>query len=49
MSDKLNEAFKYDPDRAVDNITKMNLWNHIPITEPIYPYYIKHVKGGGNG
>jgi hypothetical protein len=27
----------------------MNLWNHIPITEPIYPYYIKHVKGGGNG
>lgn len=46
LSDKLNEAFRYDPEKAVANITKMNLWNHIPITEPIYPYYIKRLKGG---
>jgi tRNA nucleotidyltransferase/poly(A) polymerase len=46
LNDKLNEAFKRDADRASYNLTKMNIWNYVPITEIMYPYYNKHVKGG---
>jgi len=45
LSEKLNEAFKYDADKASFYLTKMGLWNYIPITEAVYPYYIKNVKG----
>lgn len=48
LTDKLNEAFKRDADRASFFITKMNLWSYIPITEIMYPYYNKHVKGNIN-
>jgi tRNA nucleotidyltransferase/poly(A) polymerase len=48
LSEKLNEAFKWNPDRASYFITQMNLWNYIPINQSVYPYYIKHVKGGTN-
>jgi len=48
LNDKLNEAFKRDADRASYNLTKMNIWNYVPITEVMYPYYNKHVKGGIN-
>jgi poly(A) polymerase len=48
MSDKLNEAFRKDADRASFFLTKMNLWNYIPITEVMYPHYQKHVKGNLN-
>lgn len=48
LSEKLNDAFKYDADKAVYYLNKMGLWNHIPITEVVYPYYIKYVKGGIN-
>lgn len=48
LVEKLNEAFKRDPDRASYWISKMNLWNYIPITEKVYPYYIKKVQGGSN-
>lgn len=44
MSEKTNEAFRRDPDKASFYVTKMNLWNNIPITEVVYPYYIKNVK-----
>ncbi len=44
LTEKLNEAFKYDADKASFLISKMNLWNYIPITEAAYPYYIK-IKG----
>jgi poly(A) polymerase len=47
MNEKLNEAFTRNPNKAVELITKMNLWNHIPITEKIYPYYVK-LKGKTN-
>lgn len=43
--EKLNKAFSYDPERANYLITKMNLWNYIPITKVVYPYYLKQVKG----
>lgn len=44
MSEKLNQAFEKDADKAVYYLTKMNIWNYIPITEIVYPYYMKHVK-----
>lgn len=45
MTEKLNDAFTRDGDKASHLITKMNLWNYIPITEPIYPYYNKRTQG----
>jgi tRNA nucleotidyltransferase/poly(A) polymerase len=48
LADKMNEAFTYDADRASNLLTKMNLWNYVPITEKVHPYYIRHVKGGVN-
>ncbi len=44
MSEKLNEAFNRDPERASYNITKMGLWQHIPITQVVQPYYMKAVQ-----
>ena len=48
MTDKLTDAFSRDPDKASYLITKMNLWNYIPIVEPAYPYYQKHLQGKTN-
>jgi tRNA nucleotidyltransferase/poly(A) polymerase len=45
MAEKLNDAFTRDGDKASHLITQMNLWNYIPITEPAYPYYQKHLQG----
>lgn len=45
MNEKLNEAFAKNPNKAALLITKMNLWNHIPITESAYPYYQQYLKG----
>jgi tRNA nucleotidyltransferase/poly(A) polymerase len=49
MSEKLNESFAKDPDKAAFYLTKMNIWNYIPITEIVYPYDMQYVKGGING
>src|SRR5579885_283227 len=38
MGEKLNEAFSRDADRASHLLTKMNLWNYVPITEVMHPY-----------
>ena len=45
LSEKLNEAFTRDADRASYLITKMGLWNYIPIIDKAQPYYLKNVKG----
>lgn len=45
MAEKLNSAFTTDPDKAAHLITQMNLWNHIPITQKVYPYYMQRNKG----
>jgi len=45
LSEKLNDAFKWDADKTSYLLTEMNLWNYIPITEQVYPYYKKHIKG----
>lgn len=48
MAEKLNEAFRRDPEKASYLIGKMDLWNHIPIIESVYPYYQKHLQGRSN-
>ena len=48
LSDKLNEAFAKDADKASYLLTKMNLWNYIPVTEAVYPYYMRFTQGKGN-
>lgn len=44
LKEKLNEAFNWDADKSSYFIGKMNLWNYIPITEKVYPYYMKVAK-----
>lgn len=46
LNEKLNEAFARDADKASHLITRMGLWSHIPITEAVYPYYMRAVKKG---
>jgi tRNA nucleotidyltransferase/poly(A) polymerase len=53
MAEKINEAFNRNPERANYYVTKMNLWNYIPITDVVQPYYMKraykkaYFQGGG--
>jgi poly(A) polymerase len=49
MADKLNEAFSRNPEKASSFLTKMGIWNHVPITEKAYPYYQQWLKGNSNG
>jgi poly(A) polymerase len=44
LAEKLNEAFSRDPDKASNLLTQMGLWNYVPITEVMYPYYTKRTK-----
>lgn len=44
MNEKLAQAFEKDPDKASHLITQMGLWNLIPISEKVYPYYMKVKK-----
>jgi len=48
MSEKLGEAFTRDGDKASYLLTKMGLWNYVPIVEPAYKYYQKHLQGKSN-
>lgn len=54
MAEKINEAFNRDADKASYYITKMGIWDQIPITDVVQPYYMKHTnakvayfQGGG--
>jgi tRNA nucleotidyltransferase/poly(A) polymerase len=44
LTEKLNDAFQKNPDRATYYINKMHLWDQIPITEVVQPYYMKTVN-----
>jgi tRNA nucleotidyltransferase/poly(A) polymerase len=48
MTEKLNDAFTKNPEKASKLITDMNLWNQIPISEKAYPYYQQHLQGKSN-
>jgi tRNA nucleotidyltransferase/poly(A) polymerase len=39
LVEKLNEAFQKDGLKASELLTKMNLWNHVPITDKMQPFY----------
>lgn len=47
-SEKINNAFTADPDKASHYVTRMGLWELIPITRTTYPYYSKYSKGKRN-
>lgn len=53
MVEKLHQAFEKDPEKAAYNISKMGVWDKIPIIEPAKPYYEKrnmkvaYFQGGG--
>ncbi len=44
LIEKLNQAFEKDPDKSSYLLNKMNLWQYIPITDVVKPFYIKNVK-----
>jgi len=44
LVEKLNAAFDKDPDRASFNLTKMNLWKYVPITESMQPFYKRNIN-----
>ncbi len=46
LTQKLNQAMDYNPTKTLDLLNKMNLWNYIPISEKLYPYYVKRLKMG---
>lgn len=48
MNEKLDEAFTRNAEKASDLITRMNLWNYIPVSEKVYPYYMKATQGKTN-
>ena len=44
VKSKLDKAFEYNPEKAVKNITAMNLWKYVPITDIMTPYYRKLIE-----
>lgn len=45
LAEKLNKAIAANPNRTTYLLDQMGLWNQIPITEALYPYYQKRVAG----
>lgn len=41
---QLKKATKYDLNKTIELLNQMNLWNYIPITEELYPYFEKNIK-----
>lgn len=40
VTQKINESLRKDPKKTIDLITKMNLWQHIPISQELAPHYV---------
>jgi hypothetical protein len=40
-TERLEKAMKSDPEKTVRLLNETNLWNHIPISESLMPYYQK--------
>lgn len=41
LIEKLNKAISFDADKTVHLLNELNLWNYIPISKELYPYYQK--------
>jgi tRNA nucleotidyltransferase/poly(A) polymerase len=39
LNQKLDFIFKKDPEKASYYLTEMGIWNYVPITKLMYPYY----------
>lgn len=39
LTEKLNSALEYDAKKTVRLIEEMGLWDHVPISKKLYPYY----------
>jgi len=44
LIEKLNKSIKLNPERTVYLLNKMNLWNHIPMSDELLPYYKNNLK-----
>ena len=44
LIEKLNKAIEFDSDKTTHLLNELNLWNYIPISKELYPYYQKRVK-----
>ncbi len=38
MIEKLNKAFEVDPDKSIHLLTKLGLWNYVPVVDNMIPY-----------
>lgn len=45
LAEKLNKAITANPNRTTYLLDQMGLWDQIPITQELYPYYMKRVTG----
>jgi poly(A) polymerase len=43
LVEKLNRAVQYNGDKTASLLTDLNLWDQIPITELLQPYYEQHI------
>lgn len=43
LSEKLNKAMSYNPNKTVHLLDQMDLWEQIPITTALHPYYMKRL------
>ncbi|HWZ21350.1 MAG TPA: hypothetical protein VNW06_01780 [Cytophagaceae bacterium] len=41
LTEKLNKAVSYNPQKTAQLLDQMGLWDHIPITESLYAHYTK--------
>lgn len=41
LREKLDEAFKRNPDKAAKLLSEMNLWKHVPISKIMYSHYMR--------
>jgi tRNA nucleotidyltransferase/poly(A) polymerase len=41
MREKLDKAMDFDPDKTIHYLDQMNVWPYIPITQKLYPAYMK--------
>lgn len=43
LAEKLNKAILINPTVTTYYLDQMNLWQYIPITKELYPYYVKRI------
>jgi tRNA nucleotidyltransferase/poly(A) polymerase len=46
LTEKLNKAIELNTERTTFLLDQMGLWNYIPISELLYPYYSKRIGAG---